>query len=114
MVNAVARARELAKSLENRQCKTDPVDVASGEMVMSQTDLALPGVLPLVLRRTHISGYEYGHCYGVSWASTFDERLEPTAAGAVWAREDGSVLVYPVLPAEDGQEVLPWRGTGCR
>ncbi|WP_329146853.1 DUF6531 domain-containing protein [Streptomyces niveus] len=110
MVNAVARARELAKSLENRQCKTDPVDVASGEMVMSQTDLALPGVLPLVLRRTHISGYEYGHCYGVSWASTFDERLEPTAAGAVWAREDGSVLVYPVLPAEDGQEVLPLEG----
>lgn len=110
MRDMVDRAREIAMSLLNRRCKTDPVDVASGEMVLSQTDLALPGVLPLVLRRTHISGYRYGHCFGPSWASTLDERLELTVRGAVWAREDGSLLVYPQLPREPGEEVLPLEG----
>ncbi|MGA5874044.1 DUF6531 domain-containing protein [Streptomyces cinereoruber] len=103
------RTRELAASLFKRRCKTDPVDVASGEMVLTQTDVSLPGVLPLVLQRTHISSYRFGHCFGASWASTLDERLEPTGTGAAWAREDGSVLFYPHLPAE-GEEVLPLEG----
>ncbi|MEU5979316.1 RHS repeat-associated core domain-containing protein, partial [Streptomyces sp. NPDC047315] len=110
LAKAVERIRELAMSLLSRRCKTDPVDVASGEMVMSQTDLALPGVLPLVLRRTHISGYAFGHCHGPSWASTLDERIEPTGRGTMWAREDGSVLVYPTLPHEAGEEIWPLEG----
>ncbi|MBQ0985048.1 RHS repeat protein [Streptomyces sp. F63] len=104
------RVREAAMSLLSRRCKTDPVDVATGEMVMTQTDLVLPGMLSLVLRRTHISSYRFGHCHGSSWASTFDERLEMTGAGPAWAREDGSVLFYPALPAEGGQETLPLEG----
>ncbi|MFG3480115.1 RHS repeat-associated core domain-containing protein [Streptomyces sp. NPDC047980] len=108
--NALDKVKELAVSLRKRRCKTDPVDVASGEMVLPQTDLVLPGVLSLVLSRTHISGYHYGHCFGASWASTLDERLELTGDGAVWAREDGSVLVYPSLPAEGGEDVMPLEG----
>lgn len=108
--DAMANARERAIALTRRRCKTDPVDVASGEMVLPQNDLGLPGVLPLVLRRTHISGYRYGHCFGPSWASTLDERLELTGSGAVWAREDGSLLAYPQLPREAGEEVLPAEG----
>ncbi|MFF8955246.1 RHS repeat-associated core domain-containing protein [Streptomyces sp. NPDC014894] len=110
LANAGERARELAMSLLSRRCKTDPVDVSSGEMIISQTDLVLPGILSLLLRRTHVSGYAYGHCHGVSWASSFDERLQPTGPGATWARDDGSVLVYPSLPQEPGQEVLPLEG----
>ncbi|WP_327678448.1 DUF6531 domain-containing protein [Streptomyces sp. NBC_00467] len=111
MRELVERAREVAMALLSRRCKTDPVDVATGEMVLTQTDLALPGVLSLVLRRTHISSYRFGTWFGPSWASTLDERLEMTGAGAAWAREDGSVLVYPALPSEDGEvEVLPLEG----
>ncbi|NKY13332.1 RHS repeat protein [Streptomyces somaliensis DSM 40738] len=110
MREALDRLREVAASLLNRRCKTDPVDVASGETVMPQTDLVLPGVLPLALRRTHISGYLFGHCFGSSWASTLDERLEMTGAGVAWAREDGSVLFYPAVPTEPGQELLPVEG----
>ncbi|WP_327190863.1 DUF6531 domain-containing protein [Streptomyces xinghaiensis] len=109
MRELVGRGREVAMSLLSRRCKTDPVDVASGEMVLAQTDLALPGVLPLVLQRTHISSYRYGLWFGTSWASTLDERLEMTGSGAAWAREDGSVLLYPALPRE-GEEVLPLEG----
>ncbi|WP_051856618.1 DUF6531 domain-containing protein [Streptomyces sp. NRRL S-1868] len=94
----------------SRTCKTDPVDVASGEMVLAQTDLSLPGVLPLVLRRTHLSGYHYGQFFGRSWASTLDERLELDGAGAIWVREDGSLLVYPRLPRSGQESVLPVEG----
>ncbi|WP_455713111.1 DUF6531 domain-containing protein [Streptomyces pristinaespiralis] len=45
-------------------------------MTLPQTDLSLPGVLPLVLRRTHLSGYRFGQWFGRSWASTLDERIE--------------------------------------
>ncbi|MFE4757314.1 DUF6531 domain-containing protein [Streptomyces mirabilis] len=110
MKNAPSKAREISIPLSQRRCKTDPVDIASGEMVLSQTDLALPGVLPLVLQRTHISGYRYGHCFGPSWASTLDERIELTGTGAMWSRQDGSVLVYPGLPRDPDEEVLPLEG----
>ncbi|WP_299532047.1 DUF6531 domain-containing protein [uncultured Streptomyces sp.] len=99
--------------LSKKTCKNDPVDVATGEMTLTQSDLALPGVLPLSLRRTHLSEYRYGRWFGRSWASTLDERIELDARGqgAVWAREDGSVLVYPRLPgAGDTDGVLPLSG----
>ena len=82
-------------------------------MTLPQTDLSLPGVLPLVLRRTHLSSYRYGQWFGRSWASTLDERIElaPLGAGAVWSREDGSLLVYPRLPLPDDTDgVLPLEG----
>ncbi|MFF5767786.1 RHS repeat-associated core domain-containing protein [Streptomyces tanashiensis] len=98
--------------LGKKKCANDPVDVATGEMTLPQTDLSLPGVLPLVLRRTHLSEYRFGHFFGRSWASTLDERLEldVPGAGAIWAREDGSTLVYPRLPLPDGTPVLPVEG----
>ncbi|MER8002751.1 DUF6531 domain-containing protein [Streptomyces sp. NPDC095613] len=98
--------------LNKKTCKNDPVDVATGEMVLTHTDLSLPGVLPLVLRRTHLSGYRYGQWFGRSWASTLDERVEldPVTPGAVWARQDGSLLVYPRLPQPDGDPVPPVQG----
>ncbi|MER5312847.1 RHS repeat-associated core domain-containing protein [Streptomyces sp. NPDC002773] len=98
--------------LKKKKCANDPVDVATGEMTLPQTDLSLLGVLPLVLRRTHLSEYRFGHFFGRSWASTFDERLEidVPGAGAIWAREDGSTLVYPSLPLPDGTPVLPVEG----
>ncbi|MEI5036216.1 DUF6531 domain-containing protein [Streptomyces sp. S1A(2023)] len=111
--NAKDESRRNAISLEKKTCENDPVDVATGEMTLPQTDLALPGVLPLVLRRTHLSGYRYGQWFGRSWASTLDERIEldPLGGGAVWSREDGSLLVYPRLPlAEDDDGVLPVEG----
>nr|WP_277347960.1 DUF6531 domain-containing protein [Streptomyces sp. HNM0574] len=107
----------------NRTCKNDPIDVASGEMLLTQTDLSLPGVLPLTVSRTYLSTYRYGQFFGPSWASVLDERLEVLPDGAVmWAREDGSLLRYPHLPAADGDEEvwpeegprlpLSWEGTG--
>ncbi|MFD3334705.1 RHS repeat-associated core domain-containing protein [Streptomyces sp. NPDC058700] len=95
-----------------KRCKNDPVDVATGEMILTHTDLSLPGALPLVLRRTHLSGYRFGQWFGRSWASTLDERIEldSVSPGAVWARQDGSLLVYPGLPRTDEEAVMPVEG----
>ena len=110
LAGAKDNPRENAIPLDKRRCKSDPVDIAGGELVLPQTDLELAAVLPLVLRRTHLSGYTYGRSFGPSWAATLDERLELTGTGVAWAREDGSVLLYPRLPGEDGEEVLPLEG----
>ncbi|MEE1756765.1 RHS repeat-associated core domain-containing protein [Streptomyces sp. SP18CS02] len=102
-------------ALSNTTCVGDPVDVATGEVLLPQTDLQLPGTLPWALRRTHLSEYRYGQWFGRSWASTLDERVElDLSGGAVWAREDGSLLVYPALPTAARPEVSPVEGHDLR
>ncbi|MEU1333646.1 DUF6531 domain-containing protein [Streptomyces sp. NPDC005865] len=91
------------------RCKNgDPIDMVSGEMIMEEIDVELPGLLPLVLRRTHLSSYASGRCFGPSWASTLDERLELDGDGVLFATEDGMILQYPV-PAP-GMSVMPQEG----
>ncbi|MGW1143359.1 DUF6531 domain-containing protein, partial [Streptomyces zhihengii] len=75
---------------------------------MEHTDVQLPALLPLVLRRTHVSTYTSGQWFGPSWASTLDERLELDSEGALFAAEDGMILVYPV--PSPGSSVMPLEG----
>ncbi|MFJ9818298.1 putative T7SS-secreted protein [Streptomyces sp. NPDC101151] len=86
----------------------DPVDVASGKMFLPQTDVTLPGVLPLVLKRRVESGYRLGRWFGPSWSSTLDQRLEIDAEGVIFVTEDGLLLPYP-HPAP-GLPTLPSHG----
>lgn len=104
----VTDPRNTAVPPSRRTCRSDPIDVATGEMVLEHEDVRLPGVLPLVLRRTHLSSYRSGGWFGPSWASTLDQCLELDAEGVVFAAEDGTLLVYP-LP-DPGESVLPVEG----
>ncbi|MFE1259563.1 DUF6531 domain-containing protein [Streptomyces albogriseolus] len=106
-----------SKPGKGRCLNGDPIDMVSGEMFMAETDVELPGLLPLVLRRTHLSTYRAGRCFGVSWTSTLDERLELDDEGAVYAAEDGMILLYPVpkpgdsvMPTEGPRRPLHWNG----
>ncbi|MEV6778675.1 putative T7SS-secreted protein [Streptomyces syringium] len=102
-------AREPARTDGTKStCETDPVDLATGKMFLSQTDVALPGTLPLVFRRRVQSGYRLGRWFGPSWSSTVDQRLEIDAAGVVFVQEDGLLLDYP-HPAP-GVPTLPVEG----
>lgn len=94
--------------VDARNCVNDPIDIASGEMVLHQVDLELPGVLPLVLTRTHVSSYRAGVAFGPSWSSTVDQRLEFDAGGVVFVADEGLVLVYPHLAG--AEPVLPVHG----
>ncbi|WP_206502385.1 RHS repeat-associated core domain-containing protein [Streptomyces chrestomyceticus] len=87
---------------------SDPVDMASGKMFLPQTDIVLPGALPLVFSRRVESGYRAGRWFGPSWSSTADQRLEIDEQGIVFVSEDGLCLSYNF--PEPGQSVLPVRG----
>ncbi|MEC4014877.1 putative T7SS-secreted protein [Streptomyces sp. H27-D2] len=101
-----AGANEGGPGAQDRQdCKrtcggTDPVDLSTGKMYLPQTDVALPGALPLVFSRRVESGYAAGRWFGPSWSSTADQRLEIDAEGVVLISEDGLLLAYP-HPAPD-------------
>ncbi|MDJ0380732.1 putative T7SS-secreted protein [Streptomyces sp. G-G2] len=87
---------------------TDPVDLATGRMYLPQTDVVLPGALPLVFNRRAESGYTAGRWFGPSWSSTADQHLEIDAEGVVLVAEDGLLIGYP-HPAP-GVPVLPVTG----
>ncbi|MER7106238.1 putative T7SS-secreted protein [Streptomyces sp. NPDC000229] len=87
---------------------SDPIDLATGAMYLPQTDISLPGVLPLVFRRRVASDYRAGRWFGTSWSSTVDQRLEIDSEGVVLVGEDGLLLSYP-HPAP-GAPVLPSHG----
>ncbi|MCU1648282.1 MAG: putative deoxyribonuclease RhsC [Nocardia sp.] len=86
---------EDTSKLEEKTCTEDPVDVATGAFLLPETDLDLPGVLGLVLRRTHRSSYKFGRWFGPSWSATFDLRLIVDAEGVTFLGEDGLLLAFP-------------------
>ncbi|WP_406172604.1 polymorphic toxin type 30 domain-containing protein [Streptomyces sp. NBC_00996] len=85
----------------------DPIDVATGDMALPRVDVQLPGVLPLILERTHLSSYRFGGWFGPSWASTLDQRVQADEDGFVYAAADGARLCFPVPDPETNTPVLP-------
>jgi RHS repeat-associated protein len=73
----------------------DPVDAATGQAFLTETDVILPAVLPLSFTRRVASGYRTGWWFGPNWASTIDQRLEIDEEGLVFVTEDGMLLAYP-------------------
>ncbi|MFI6344144.1 DUF6531 domain-containing protein [Streptomyces sp. NPDC050560] len=107
-----------ARRSDDIPCVGEPIDVATGAMLMRQTDLTLPAAgLPLVFERTHLSSYRAGVCFGPSWASTLDEAVQIDGEGVVFAAADGMRLVYsiprpgePLLPVTGARWPLEWDG----
>ncbi|MEY9889191.1 RHS repeat-associated protein [Catenulispora sp. MAP5-51] len=106
--NSVGEDARTAEGNEPASCERDPVDVVSGWMLTGATDVSLPGVMPLVLRRAYASGYTAGRLFGPGWSSTLDQRISINDSGLHFAGDDAQRLDYP-MPAP-GQEVLPVRG----
>ncbi|TDC15319.1 hypothetical protein E1265_26895 [Streptomyces sp. 8K308] len=109
--------RQRGVQMFRRNACGDPVDVATGELLMSATDVELPGVLPLLIERHHISTYRGGRYFGRSWSSTLDQRLILDEYGAQLVTADGMLLLYPrplpdepVLPVEGPRWSMTWDG----
>ncbi|HEV7627213.1 MAG TPA: DUF6531 domain-containing protein, partial [Streptomyces sp.] len=105
------RLSDLRRQFNCKVLKNEPVDMATGRMVLPQTDISLPGSFPLAFTRTFESAYRLGRWFGPAWASTLDERLEIDAEGVIYVAADGSARAYPhpapgvpVTPPEG----LPW------
>ncbi|MFZ3596466.1 putative T7SS-secreted protein [Streptomyces sp. BH104] len=107
------RVRETWRKYFNRKCESDPVDVATGRMLLPQTDVTLPALLPLTFERFFESSWRAGRWFGPTWTSTADQRLEVDAEGVIFVTADGALLSYPhpvpglpVLPAEGPRHPL--------
>ncbi|MFD4629655.1 DUF6531 domain-containing protein [Streptomyces sp. NPDC058284] len=87
----------------------DPVDAATGQMFLDETDVTLPGTLPLLFTRRVASGYRSGGWFGPTWTSTIDQRLELDEDGIVFVTVDGMLLAYP-HPEGPDTPVLPESG----
>ncbi|MFJ4680079.1 RHS repeat-associated core domain-containing protein [Kitasatospora sp. NPDC088783] len=95
---------------ESRCQGGEPVDVATGVMFIEQQDVALPGALPLLFKRSYESDHRAGWWMGPAWACTFDERLEIDAEGVVHLTPDRTAQAYPhPAPGEPSQA-----GAGAR
>ncbi|GAA0477111.1 RHS repeat-associated core domain-containing protein [Streptomyces olivaceiscleroticus] len=95
-----------------KRCERDPIDVATGDMLLHTVDVSLPGTLPLVVERTHLSSCRWGGWFGTSWASTLDQRLQADDESITYVAPDGARLVYPALEPDATEPVHPVTGTG--
>jgi RHS repeat-associated protein len=107
--DAAANPEAAARAPADMTLQADPVDVASGDVVLSQLDVTLPGALPLAVQRVHRSSWRAGRWFGPSWASTFDQRLAVDAHRVLAAFADGRVLCFPP-PDQDGVQAWPISG----
>lgn len=93
-------------------CKSTghPVDIATGKVFTSFTDLELPGPLPFVLDRVWFSTSKYDGPFGHGWHHSFDAAVLLTPSEIVYRTPDGRFvdLMY-LMPGEtvyDRQERL--------
>ena len=100
--DAVADPALAARSPGEIMQAADPVDVATGDVLLFQDDVSLPALLPLVIGRAYRSSWRAGRWFGPSWASSLDQRLQVFPDRIVGVFADGRVLSWSCRPAEDG------------
>ena len=107
--------RALGRQMKKLFTCGDPIDMATGQMVLSETDILLDGVFPLEIERHHRTGLGTGRWFGPAWASTVDQRLIREPYEVRFFTADGMTLVYPlpgpgvpVFPVEGPRWPLEW------
>ena len=97
------------------ECKLpgmEPVDMATGAMIDSATDVRISGMLPMVVARNTDSGMDTSRVFGPGWNTTLDCRIEILPDQVLMMTPDGALLEFPPAPV-DGSEVgdagRPWR-----
>ena len=114
---AKAKAGKHGAKLLSRgnKCKhpgLEPVDMATGAMIDSATDIHIDGMLPMVVARNTDSGMDTSRVFGPGWNTTLDCRIEILPGQVLMMTPDGALLEFPPAPV-DGSEVgdagSPWR-----
>ena len=114
---AKAKAGKHAAKLASRgnKCKhpgLEPVDMATGAMIDSATDIHIDGILPMVVARNTDSDMDTSRVFGPGWNTTLDCRIEILPNQVLMMTPDGALLEFPPAPV-DGTEVgdagRPWR-----
>ena len=97
------------------ECKLpgmEPVDMATGAMIDSATDIHIDGILPMIVARNTDSNMDTSRIFGPGWNTTLDCRIEILPGQILMMTPDGALLEFPPAPV-DGSEVgdagRPWR-----
>ena len=124
-VKALSKAAKAAKAKAGKhgakllsrgsKCKhpgLEPVDMATGAMIDSATDIHIDGMLPMVVARNTDSDMDTSRVFGPGWNTTLDCRIEILPDQVLMMTPDGALLEFPPAPV-DGTEVgdagRPWR-----
>ena len=124
-VKALSKAAKAAKAKAGKhgakllsrgsKCKhpgLEPVDMATGAMIDSATDIHIDGMLPMVVARNTDSDMDTSRVFGPGWNTTLDCRIEILPGQILMMTPDGALLEFPPAPV-DGSEVgdkgSPWR-----
>ena len=124
-VKALSKAAKAAKAKAGKhgakllsrgnKCKhpgLEPVDMATGAMIDSATDIHIDGILPMIVARNTDSGMDTSRIFGPGWNTTLDCRIEILPGQILMMTPDGALLEFPPAPM-DGTEVgdagRPWR-----
>ncbi|MFE9304838.1 putative T7SS-secreted protein [Streptomyces sp. NPDC006856] len=86
---------DASRKAPDKCCGREPVDFATGRMLLAETDVTLPTGLPLDFRRAYESSYRAGRWFGPTWSSTIDQRLSIDSLGVVFHGEDNLLLAFP-------------------
>ncbi|HUR52557.1 MAG TPA: DUF6531 domain-containing protein, partial [Gemmataceae bacterium] len=84
------------KEPDQKVCEFDPIDVATGDVLLTEVDLVVPGELGELITRNHVSSYRDGRWFGPSWTSLLDERLTPDGGSVRYHSADAMVLTFPL------------------
>ena len=105
-------AKLLSRGSKCKHPGLEPVDMATGAMIDSATDVRIGGMLPMVVARNTDSGMDTSRVFGPGWNTTLDCRIEILPGQILMMTPDGALLEFPPAPM-DGSEVgdagRPWR-----
>ena len=86
----------------------DPVNVATGNFIEEETDMAFSGVVSACsVTRMYNSVAVFGQhavsgVFGAGWSSNIESRVQPNAENAVWTMADGREVTFDRMAREDG------------
>ena len=86
----------------------DPVNVATGNFIEEETDMAFSGVVSAcAVTRMYNSVAVFGQhavsgVFGAGWSSNIESRVQLNAENAVWRMPDGREVTFDRIVCEDG------------
>ena len=86
----------------------DPVNVATGNFIEEETDMAFSGVVSAcTVTRMYNSVAVFGQhavsgVFGAGWSSNIESRVQLNAENAVWTMVDGREVTFDRIVCEDG------------
>jgi RHS repeat-associated protein len=81
MFGCAAPANAAADPMNRESTGGEPVDLSTGVFFSDTTDLALPGFMPLVLRRTYRNQDVNKHDFGIGTSHSYNVHINGTATG---------------------------------